>query len=300
MLNRDSTVILPLPLTLKATPRIEGGERFIYCEPSNEATDLEGQRVLREALYESRDYFLQKGNLDLDHISLTGVAYGQRVENPRLYEIGRPLEVKFLDDRRPFVKGQIYKGSGPMVERANEFWSSITDLEPAMPWWPSVGGHVRSGGKILPKGEKAPVDAIKRVYWNNIGFAREPINPSVPRISLMPLGSFAKSYIGIGSHLQYNFAGKALTAGYGTDLATLEGGAALRRESLHGDPRKRRASVALYRAVESGQIPQITVQGLTEYLVDDQGMTPEEATECVTFFLSEVRDRTQRKELVNA
>lgn len=31
---------------LKATPKLEGGQRVLYCEPSNEATDMEGERVI--------------------------------------------------------------------------------------------------------------------------------------------------------------------------------------------------------------------------------------------------------------
>lgn len=218
-----------IPLTLKAVPKVEGGQRIIYIEPSNESTDLEGERVLREALKESKDYFLAKGNFDLEHVTLRGAT--REIPNPRLHEIGRPTDVRF-DQNRTFVKGYIYSGIGEIARRANEFWATMTELDPPMPWFPSVGGHVREAGTIMVKGTKDVVKAIKKVYWNNIGFSREPVNPTVPTISVMPIGAFAKSWVGIGSHLQYTHVEKAITAGYGTDVADLHGGGALREQSL--------------------------------------------------------------------
>ena len=101
----------------KAVPKMEDGTRWIYCEASNEATDMEGERILRNALFDSKDYFLSKGNFDIDHLSLIGLQRG--IPNPRQYEIGRPTEVKDYDGR-PFVKEWIYQGAEH--EHANFFW----------------------------------------------------------------------------------------------------------------------------------------------------------------------------------
>lgn len=264
---------ISLPLCLKATPKLEGGQRLIYCEPSNESTDLDGERVLREALKDSADYFLAKGNFDLDHMTLLG--YSQKLENPREYEIGRPLEVKF-DHGRTFVKGFIY--SGDKAKRANEFWETLTEYQPPMPWYPSVGGHVRDRGVILPKGESQPVKAIKKVYWNNIGFSREPVNSTVPGVTTVPLGAFAKSWIGAGSTLEYERVEKAITAGYGTDSATLAGGGALRKESLHGVSRYQVLSGKVLNALRKGQIQApIKPDTLIEYLMQEAGVSQDEA-----------------------
>jgi len=283
------------PLALKAVPKLEAGQRIIYCEPSNEGTDLEGERVLREALRDSRDYFLAKGNFDIDHLTIRGYQM-PHIDNPRLWEIGRPTEVRF-DDRRTFVKGFIYQGTGPMAQKANEFWSSLTELEPPMVWYPSVGGHIREAGTILPKGEAVPVRAIRKVFWNNVGFSREPVNPTVPGVSLMPLGEFAKCWIGAGSRLDYTPVAKAIDAGYGTDVASLTGGGALRRESLHGDPRYRAAVVRLEGAMRTGDLAprgdKLTVCDLVDYLMD-QGLVQDEALTIVRQFLSDLS--TQRKE----
>lgn len=290
--------IIALPLTLKATPRLEGGERWLYCEPSNEATDLDGERMLRAALRESRQYFLDKGNFDLDHITIKG--YQPSIPNPRLYEIGRPTDVRF-DDERLFVKGYVYRGDGPTAERANEFWDSLTQLAPPMPWYPSVGGYVRDAGTILPTGEAAPVKAIKRVYWNNIGFAREPVNPTVPGASLVPLGVFAKCWIGPGSTLAYTRVAKASEAGYGTELAQLRDGGALRTESLHGAPTRpvrQDALVRLLRALQAGEIHPTTrrlhATDLIAHLRERMGLDLDDATATVRQFLSTLTQSTTK------
>lgn len=271
-----------MPLTvetlLKATPKVEGGQRLIYCEPSNETTDMEGERVLRKALEESREYFLAKGNFDIDHLSLTGYARG--IANPRAYEIGRPVEVKL--DSRIFVKGYIYSGDGH--EHANFFWQSLTDYVPPMPWFPSVGGHVRDAGTILPKDEQVPVKAIKQVYWNNIGFSREPVNLTVPGVSVMPIGAFAKSWIGDGSALIY----KTVEAGYGTDHAALEGGGAMRHESL--DTKLHSVWSRLFTKVKAGELA-ITKdpQSLLTYLMDAEGMDHDEAVQALRYYAARRR-----------
>jgi len=289
----ETEICLPLPCVLKATPKMEAGQRMIFCEPSNEATDLDGERVLREALKESRDYFLAKGNFDLDHLSIIG--YQKGFSNPRLFEIGKPLDVSF-EANHTFVKGLIYQGEGEPAKCANEFWDSLTKLTPPMSWYPSVGGHVRNAGLILPKGESAPVKAIQRVYWNNIGFSREPVNQTVPGVSIMPLGTFAKSWIGAGSTLQYESVEKAITAGYGTDLATLEGGAALRAESLDARLKDMTVGQRLWRALKAGAIKSqpSMADGMVGYLVSTQGMSQDEAIQHVRSFMAETAQRKER------
>lgn len=272
-----------IPCLLKATPKMEQGERFIYCEPSQETTDMEGERVLRKALADSQDYFLQKGNLDIDHLTLVG--YQKGMVNPRIYEIGRPVEVK-IDDR-VFVKGRIYQGPDQVNEQANFFWTTITETQPPMPWFPSVGGHVRHATAIVPQGESAPVKSIEKVYWNNIGFSREPVNLTVPGVSLIPIGTFAKSWIGPGSSLIY----KTVEAGYGTDHATLTGGAAIRQESL--DPQLYSVWNRLFTKMKAGELtlgpdPQ---QHVLDYFQHTEGLTAEEAQQALQWYADQRRHR---------
>lgn len=278
--------ISSIPLTLKAIPKVEGGQRIVFIEPSNERTDLEGERVLREALKESRDYFLAKGNFDLEHITIKG--YSAEIPNPRLYEIGRPTEVRF-DNNRTFVKGLIYKGLGETARRANEFWESMTEMQPPMQWFPSVGGHVREAGKITIKGTTEIVKAIKRVYWNNIGFSREPVNPTVPSISVIPIGAFAKSWVGTGSQLQFIQVEKAITAGYGSDVANLTGGGALRQESLDHELHVYQPVTRLIHDMEMGKVlikgERLVPQDLLTHLMEHMGLGDEAALDVLRRFL---------------
>ena len=225
--------VLCITEMLKATPRIEDGQRIIYIEASNEAVDHKGEVVLAKALSDSADYYLRHGNLDIDHYTLIGPRLGMKDSN--LYEIGRPAEVS-VRDGKTFVKGVVYSGTGPAAEQANIFWSSLTDINPPQRWYPSVGGAIPAGGKVVdfdPKTQKRRV-MVKATRWTNIGFSKTPVNPSVPTVSTVPFGALAKSWSADGiDFFEFN---KALTAGYGTDSASLSGGSALRMQSLHGAP----------------------------------------------------------------
>jgi len=215
---------------LKATPRMEDGQRIIYIEASNEAIDHEGEVVMAKALADSADYYLRHGNLDIDHYTLIGPRMG--IKDSNLYEIGRPLEVNSRDGKT-FVKGVVYSGTGPAAEQANIFWSSLTDINPPQRWYPSVGGAIPPGGKVVdfdPATQKRRV-MVKATRWLNIGFSKTPVNPAVPTVSTVSFDALAKAWAADGIDLM-----KALTAGYGTDSAALAGGGALRRQSLHGAP----------------------------------------------------------------
>lgn len=192
-----------VPFTCKSRPATEGDERYIYCEPSNEALDDDGERILQKALTAALPNFVRFGNLDLEHLSILGTKLG--IRNPEYYQIGHPIAAVSTDPI--VVKGVIYRGEGEHVEKANAFWRSITEQHPPRRWYPSIGGQtLERDGKT-----------VTRVRWTNLAFAREPVNKSVPCVSLSPDG-FAK----------------AILAGVGTtDTAQLTGGAALRRESLH-------------------------------------------------------------------
>lgn len=250
---------------------------------------MDNERMLRQALMDSAEYFLSKGNLDIEHLTLLGLQKG--LQNPRQYEIGRPIDLKF-DDGRTFVKGEIYQGVGQELEQANFFWKSITEFVPAMPWFPSVGGHIRDTGMIHPKGSPNPVKAIKKVYWNNIGFAREPVNPTVPGVSVIPMGSFAKCWIGAGSTLEYTPVLKTIQAGYGTSLPDLTGGGAIRRESLHGIANYAPAADRLIAAMKQGRIKsrgsRLLPQDLIDHLMSDSDMSHAEAVAAVRQLLSHV------------
>lgn len=207
----------------KAMPREEGGLRFVYLEAANESRDYQGEIILAKALNDSADYYLRYGNVDVDHVTMIGAAKG--IPNYLSFEVGRPEVVK-VDGTKTFVKAALYQGETKAAEMANTVWDTLTKLKPPARWYPSVGGG------ILDR-DPADKSIVRKVRWTNIGLSRTPVNLAVPTISTVPMGVLAKSWGPGGLDMR-----KALEAGYGTDSATLSGGAALRTESLDGAPQK--------------------------------------------------------------
>jgi hypothetical protein len=211
---------------MKATPSTDGENRILYLEASNEGADHQDEMVLQKALSDSSAYFLRHGNLDLEHFSLLGPSRG--IPDYLTYEIGKPIEVS-MSGKTTFVKSELYKGESPMAKNANMVWDSLTKQTPPCRWYPSVGGSVLAKSiRVDPQTQRKHA-VIEKVRWNNIGLTRTPVNKTVPEASLMPLGVFAKSLNGF-------VMAKTLTAGYGTDSATLTGGSSMREQSLYGTP----------------------------------------------------------------
>jgi hypothetical protein len=267
-------------MMLKARAAEESGRRIIYVEASNETLDQQNERVLAKALADSADYFLRYGNIDLDHISQIGRDRG--IPDYHFYEIGRPLEVDGAGGRT-FVKGEIYQGEGPSVERANLFWSSLTAQIPPQRWYPSVGGAVLEKAEAV--GAEGKETAVRRVRWSNLGLSKTPVNTDVPEVSTIPVGVFAKCWTADGLDLR-----KALEAGYGTDSAGLEGGGALRRQSLEGVPlsywdfRERVAG-----DLTSRKLKRPDSKTLLEHAATTYGLDRAIAAEWVERFLSDLR-----------
>lgn len=225
----DTADLLFVSGLFKARPAEEAGERVLYLEASNEHLDLQGERVLAKSLRDSADHFLRYGNLDIDHRTLLpprGIG-----DNPYLWEIGQPVDVR-SDDDRTLVKAILYRGDGRAADAANLVWESMTKVSPPARWYPSVGGQVLGRGKAVDPLTKAETPVITKVRWTNIGLSRTPVNPAVPPASTIPAEVFAKCCLPGGC---FDLS-KAVEAGYGTDVATLTGAAAVRRESMDRRP----------------------------------------------------------------
>lgn len=272
---------LSFPDMLKATPSVEGDNRYIYLEASNEARDFQNERVMAKALAESADYFKRYGNLDIQHWSMIGLSKGD--PDYHLHEIGRPEEVK-VDGARTFVKGVIFQGDTKVAESANQFWDSITKLRPAQRWYPSVAGKIQGAEIDINPETKQKRRTITKVIWANVGFSRTPVNPKVPEVSTVPFGVLAKCWGGAGLDLT-----KALEAGYGTDSATLTGGGALRTQSLDHTPqsywdfRERMA-----RDIRSGHAGQSSADFLAH--ARTYGLDADESGEWVERLMGDIRD----------
>jgi hypothetical protein len=209
----------------KATRPVEdGGQRTLFFEASNEDLDHQNEIILQRALADSADYYLRHGNVDLSHWSLLGPRAG--IANPLAYEIGRPLEVH-VDGTRTFVKAVLYRGDSAQARNANLVWDSLTRQFPPATYFPSVGGSVLEKSVKLDPATGGKVAVVTKVRWSNVALDRCPVNKTVPQISTVPVGTFAKSLGGF-------VIAKSLEAGYGTDSATLTGGNAVRVQSLDG------------------------------------------------------------------
>lgn len=285
-LLRDAPDFVFINDLLKATPKVENGRRFLYIEASNEKVDQQGEVVLMSALKDSADYFKQFGNLDIDHYTIIGPKLG--IPDYLKYEIGRPVDVRF-ERGRTFVKGEIFSGDGPMAEKANQFWASLVDLKPAQRWYPSVGGKVTGKEVQVDKATLMRRAMVTAVRWYNIGFSKTPVNADVSEVSTVPFDVFAKSWGPLG--FDHRMA-KALTAGYGTDSATLTGGSSLRIQSLDGSPvdyfdlRDRMSSDML-----AGKVSKDAgLTDLLKYSSEAYGLGDDVASEFIERFARDIRD----------
>ena len=271
---------------LKATPVTEGPDRFVYLEASNESVDYQGEVVLAKALEDSAGYFKQFGNLDIDHYTQTGPRLG--IPNYELYEVGRPLDVN-VRDGRTFVKGQIYQGDGLAAQKANSFWSSLTETSPPQRWYPSVGGSVIEKSLAIDPQTKAKRAIISKVRWSNIGFSKTPVNLNVGTVSTVPIGALTKSLIASEALSGFDYF-KALEAGYGTDAAALTGGGALRKQSLepnllsYWEFRDRLADM-----IRNGEVTDYKPAGLVALAKNRFGLSDEVAAKSVQRFLDDLK-----------
>lgn len=293
-MNKDEQLLADIPdffsvnTMLKATPHEESGERFIYFEASNEGVDQQGERVLAKALEESAQYFLKFGNIDIDHYTLIGARTG--IPNHMSYEIGRPVDVA-VEGEKTFVKAQLYKGVGDLARNANMVWESMTEIQPPQRWYPSVGGSVLAKSIAIDPITKEKVGVVTKVRWNNVALSRTPVNQHLPEAQVAPVAVFAKSLNGF-------VMSKSLEAGYGTDVATLTGGSALRVQSLDGVPQSYfdfRDKLA--KAIRDGEAKSMTTNGLITFSVKQFNLQPDEATEWVDRFMGDLKRSLTKRSL---
>jgi hypothetical protein len=265
---------------LKASATEDGQRRLLYMEASNEGSDYQNEVVLQKALHDSSDYFMRHGNVDLEHYSILGPTRGGA--DYMNYEIGKPCEVS-MHGKTTFVKAELYRGESPMAKNANMVWDSLTRQSPPCRWYPSVGGAVMAKGVRIDPVTQMRTAVIEKVRWNNIGLTRTPVNKSVPEASAIPIGVFAKALGGF-------VMAKTLTAGYGTDSATLTGGASLRKQSLHGAPitywdwRER-----ISKSIRDGKVaPNPGARELVAHSMKTFSLSAADASEHVNHFLTDL------------
>ena len=267
----------------KARPATEGAARILYVEASQESPDLQGEIVLAKALREAAPHFLKFGVLDLDHKSMPPIAAKLGIADPEMWQIGRPLDVRW-DGNTTIVKAQLFQGDTPLSARAGMVWDGLTKLNPPARYYASVGGGVKARDvKIAPDGTRVPV--ITAVHWNNLALSLEPVNQHMTVATTTPFGVFAKSMGGF-------VLTKDLTATNGvtapSDPALLTGGAALRRQSLHGAP----MNYFDFREQFSADIRKgLGSASYLDHAITAYGITADEAAEHIEQFLRDIQAR---------
>ena len=291
-MNREEQLLTGMPeylsieMMLKATPVQEGGKRFIYLEASREARDLQNDVVLAKALEDSADHYLKFGNIDIDHKSMPAVAKMHGIDNPEMWEIGAPVDVR-ISGASTFVKAQLFTGATDLAKNANMVWESMTALNPPRKWYPSVGG------KILAKSDRIDGDTgdkygvVSGVRWTNVAISQQPVNQHVGGIQTIPFDVLAKCWSAAGG---LDMA-KALEASYATDAAGKTGGAAFGAQSLDtGAPHSYfDFRNLLARAMKNGAIKARSTGDLVRYSTQNYSLNAEEAAEWVARYLGDLK-----------
>jgi hypothetical protein len=186
----------------KAFPEVEGGQRVLYMQASTPSIDSQNERILTDALMESKDWFLKHGRIDLDHATVWKLIRDTELDpgNPYIREIGIPKEVILKHEKGEpsvWVKAEIFQSKNPnnqATKAADWFWETL-ELEPPMPWYPSVAGSLLPGGttETFENGKK--IRTINKLRWHSIGLTRTPINSNLSTINTVPMGAFVKALL---------------------------------------------------------------------------------------------------------
>jgi hypothetical protein len=206
-IEEHNQVFLQMELKKGSFGTDENGNWVFDVEASNENLDLEGQRVLQNALLNSKDYFLTNGVVSKDHLHQKSQK-GGKILFDESYVIGEPKKV-YVKDGNVRVQGCLYKSN----EYAQEFAKLLNDNSTRVK--ASVGGLFP---KIVKRNENGvEVGNVVSVLWNDLALTIAPVNSTVgPAVLVKSLSS-------------YEFV-KSLSAGYGTDAANFSGGRALQKE----------------------------------------------------------------------
>jgi hypothetical protein len=206
-LDGHNEIFLQMELKKGSLGTDENGNWVFDVEASNENLDFEGQRVLQNALLNSKEYFLSNGVVSKDHLHQR-TQKGGNILFDESYVIGEPKKV-YVQDGKVRVQGCLYKSN----EYAQEFAKLLTDNSTRVK--ASVGGLFP---KVVKRKENGvDVGNVVSVLWNDLALTIAPVNPTVgPAVLVKSLSSF-------------EFV-KSLSAGYGADAATFSGGRALQKE----------------------------------------------------------------------
>lgn len=260
----DQRIYLELRLS-KSIQTDSFGNWIIEAEASNENLDFDGQVVLQRALSGSKDYFLQNGVISYDHRHLNPDP-SDPTWSPEKYIIGEPISVESRGSRT-FVKAKLYKSN----EIAQEIVKKLQDGSSRLKT--SVGGRAPQVAKEwVPKLGKA-VEKVVSVLWDELAITFKPVNQT-----LSPVALSSEQFV------------KSLSAGYGTDSASMTGGRAMVPEDLEGAKKKHARAVVV--ALATGEEEPEDA----ERFLKNRGCTPEDSQEILGHIVS--APEKYRKEVI--
>ena len=167
------------------------GNPIVVIEASNENLDYDGERVLRTALMNSYEYFMENGVISYDHKHLQ-----RDPDDPtwtaEKYIIGKPLDAwEGEDDNgRPVVKVKA------VLSRSNEIAKQIiTKLKDGLGTVKaSVGGRRVTKANMMDTTTFQDVPTIISVDWDEVALTHKPVNQTLGATMLSyPPSDFVKS-----------------------------------------------------------------------------------------------------------
>ena len=120
-LDGHDQVFLQMELKKGSLGTDENGNWVFDVEASNENLDFEDQRILQNALLNSKEYFLTNGVVSKDHLHQRA-RKGGKILFDESYVIGEPKKV-YVQDGKVRVQGCLYKSN----EYAQEFAKLLND-----------------------------------------------------------------------------------------------------------------------------------------------------------------------------
>lgn len=198
----------------------KNGNPIIIIEASNENLDYEGEKVLRSALMNSKDYFLKNGVISYDHKHLPNPDnFNWDPEwNAEKYVLGKPLDAWLATNDKNEKVVRVKAVLSRSNEIAKEIISKLKDgLETVKA---SVGGRKVSKAMRMCTKSYKDVPTIISVNWNEVALTYKPVNQTLEATTLSPA----------------NFV-KSLTAGNSANPGDMgSGGNTLQGQSLEGSP----------------------------------------------------------------
>ncbi|MDC7221533.1 MAG: hypothetical protein PQJ59_16485 [Spirochaetales bacterium] len=169
------------------------GNPIIIIDASNENLDYDGEKVMRDALMGSKDYFLQNGVISYDH---KHILHGEDAKaydadyNAEKYILGKPLDVWVGENSqgKPTVKVKAVLSRSNNI--AKEIISKLKDGLKTVK--ASVGGRRVQKINKFDEDSFSEVPTIVGVNWDEVALTYKPVNQTLDETVLCP-AEFVKS-----------------------------------------------------------------------------------------------------------